>query len=258
MALYTDPDVITLDDLLQFEAGLVQISSSHNIDVQTKISLAIAAIADRLMVWLLDIGGSDPQWLSRRSLGLSTIVVTSPLQRWLCFDSLSRFFAEAYSVQLNTRFQAKWTEYQKEAQTAAEMVMMSGLGLVYNPLAKPLLPVVTITPGSLTPRPLFIRTAWTDKFHAESALSPIAAVLLNTTSEISVSNDAAAVIPPTAVGWNVYVGTSAEAISRQNVEPLPLSSIWSDSGPALSNGPAPLDGQQPDFYVTLSRQILRG
>ena len=44
MALFTDSDVVTLDDLLQFESSLIQISSTHGIDVETKIRLAVDEI----------------------------------------------------------------------------------------------------------------------------------------------------------------------------------------------------------------------
>jgi hypothetical protein len=46
MALFTDADIVTLDDLLEYESSLVQVSSSHSIDVETKINLAVAAIRD--------------------------------------------------------------------------------------------------------------------------------------------------------------------------------------------------------------------
>ena len=126
MALFTDADFVGLNDLLQYEKSLVQIASSHGINVDTKISLASSVISDKLMLWLLGVGASDPQWLNRRVLGLSTVVVTPPLRRWLCFESLSRFFAEAYNVQLNTRFQGKWTEYQQEARNASDLTQMAG------------------------------------------------------------------------------------------------------------------------------------
>ena len=148
MALFTDAAVVTLDDLLQFETSLVQIASSHGINVETKIRLARDAISDKLLLWLLRAGASDPQYLNRRFLGLSTIVVTPSLQRWLCFESLSRVFAEAYNVQLNTRFQGKWTEYQQEASQAAKLAFMSGLGIVYNPLPKPAMPLVRYKTGA--------------------------------------------------------------------------------------------------------------
>ena len=89
MALFTDENIITLGELLQFETTLVQIASTHGINVDTKINLATSAIGDKLMLWLLDVGMSDPQWTTRRVIGLSTVVVTPPLRRWLCFESLS-------------------------------------------------------------------------------------------------------------------------------------------------------------------------
>ena len=53
MALFTDADIVTLEDLLPFEGSLVQVASAHGINVDTKISAreersernAIAAIA---------------------------------------------------------------------------------------------------------------------------------------------------------------------------------------------------------------------
>ena len=259
MALFTDADVITLDDLLQFEGSLVQISSTHNIDVTTKINLAISAIGDKLVLWLLNVRASDPQWLNRRLLGLSTVVVTSTLQRWLCFDSLSRFFEEAYDVQLNTRFQAKWTEYKQQAATAAEMLFMSGVGIVYNPLPKPGLPVVSVESGNLLPQSLFLQTAWVDKFGNESALSPVNGVILQAPSSVLVTMpQAGAVAPPAATGWNVYASSTASNLTRQNSVPLALGSTWQLTTGEPVIGATPINGQQPNYYIILSREIQRG
>ncbi len=109
MALFTDAEIIVPQDLLPFESSLLQVASTHGINVDQKITLAKDTVGEKLLLFLQDAGVSDPQWLSRRVIGLSTVVVTPPLKRWLCFESLTRFFAEAYNVQLNTRFQGKWT-----------------------------------------------------------------------------------------------------------------------------------------------------
>src|SRR5438445_1669754 len=167
MALFTDAGIITLDDLLQFETPLVQVASSHGINVETKIQLSTNAISDKLLLWLLRAGASDPQYLNRRLLGLSTVVVTPVLQRWISFESLSRFFAEAYNVQLNTRFQGKWTEYQQEASRASDLVFMSGVGIVYGPLPKPAIPLVSVEAGTASPLAIFIQTAWVDGYGNE-------------------------------------------------------------------------------------------
>jgi hypothetical protein len=259
MALFTDPGVVTLDDLLQFENSLVQVSTTHAIDVDTKITLALNAISDKLMLWLLNAGASDPQFLYRRTLGLSTVVVTAPLYRWICFDSLSRFFEEAYNVQLNTRFQGKWTEYQQQARDAADMVFMSGVGIVYDPLPKPWMPVVQIGPGSTLSESLFVQTTWVDGKGNESAPSPVNGQLLANFSSASVMPSSQDLQPPaTASGWNLYASTTNANFELQNATPLPINSVWRLPGTGLLAGGPPSGGQQPNFYIALTRRIQRG
>ena len=173
MALFTDAQIVTIDDLLPFEASLVQVASSHDINVDQKIALAISSVSEKLLLLLNDTGMSDPQWLSRRVIGLSTVVVTPPLQRWLCFEALARFFAEAYNVQLNTRFEGKWKEYQDETRFAADQTIQAGLGIVFKPLPKPKMPEVSVQQGNAPAEPLFVQTSWLDAQGNEGALSPV-------------------------------------------------------------------------------------
>jgi len=259
MALFTDPDVITLDDLLQFESSLVQVSTSHGIDVETKITLALNAINDRLMLWLLNSGASDPQFLQRRNLGLTTVVVTPALYRWICFDSLSRFFAEAYNVQLNTRFQGKWTEYQQQAQEASDIVFMSGIGIVYNPLPKPAMANLIIGTGSIPGQPVFIQTTWVDKGGNESAPSSVNGQLLPDLSSVTITPTAGSLqSPPAAVAWNVYASSTNANLALQNATPIPLNSAWTLPSAGIVSGASPSAGQQPNFYIALTRRIQRG
>src|SRR5947209_11050379 len=228
MALFTDADVVTLEDLLQFETALVQVASPHGINVDTKINLSLSAIADRVLLWLLPVGASDPQWMRRRTVGLATVVVTPPVHRWICFDALSRFFAEAYNVQLNTRFQGKWTEYQAQAEDAERMVFGSGVGIVYTPLPRPALPLVSIGNGSSPAQSLFVQTAWVDIRGDESAVSPVNGVILPGQSGIAVAMAEGALgAPSTAVGWNVYVSATDSRLTRQNDVPLQIGTTWS-------------------------------
>ncbi len=259
MALLTDANIVTLDDLLEFENSLIQISSTHNIDVITKINLAISDISDTVMLWLLKVRASDPQWLNRRALGLSTVVVTPTLQQWLCFQSLSRFFAEAYNVQLNTRFQGKWTEYQQAASNAAEMAFMFGLGIVYNPLPRPGLPFTSIESGTVLPQALFLQTAWVDQLGNEGAISPVNGLILQEASNVSVAiNDGAIVPPAAAIGWNIYASGTSSNLTRQNATPLATTAMWQLPSTGLTSGPEPINGQEPNVYIMLSKQIQRG
>jgi hypothetical protein len=259
MALFTDAAVVTLDDLLQFETSLVQIASSHAINVETKIKLATDAISEKLMLWLVRAGASDPQHLSRRFLGLSTVVVTPGLRRWLCFESLSRFFAEAYNLQLNTRFQGKWTEYRQDASQASELAFMSGLGIVYSPLPKPAVPLVSVQDGTAPPLAMFIETAWVDGYGNEGATSPVNGVILSGANSVVVEMAEGAVnVPTAAAGWNAYAGTDEHDLTKQNSAPLSIGSTWQLPTTGLVNGPEALGGQRPNCYIILPRKIQRG
>ena len=259
MALFTDAAIVTLEDLLPFEASLVQLASSHGINVETKISLATSAIGDKLTLWILAAGASDPQWLIRRSIGLSTLVLTPPLQKWICFESLARIFAEAYNVQLNTRFQGKWTEYQNEAKNAAELFFLSGAGIVYQPLPKPEMPLVSVQSGNAPAQVLYVQTSWTDSRGNESALSPVNGSVLGDNSSIVVAMSEGAVqVPKAAVGWNVYISSTENDQTRQNGSPLELGSTWELPSSGLVSGPQASGGQQVEAYIPLLKQIRRG
>ena len=259
MALFTDAAVVTLDDLLEFETSLVPVASSHGINVETKIRLATDAVNDKLLLWLLRAGASDPQYLTRRFLGLSTIVVTPPLQRWLCFESLSRFFAEAYNVQLNTRFQGKWNEYRTEANQASDLVFMSGLGIVYNPLPKPAMPFVSVQDGTAPALAMFIETVWVDRHGNEGAASPVNGVILDGASSVAAAMAEGAVnVPKAAVGWNVYAGSDQDDLTRQNSAPLSIGSTWQLPNTGLVDGTHGPIGQEPNYYIILPRISQRG
>lgn len=259
MALFTDSDVVTLDDLLQFESTLGQVSSTHGIDVTTKIKLAVDAIGDKILLFLLRAGHSDPQWLNRALIGLSTVVVTPAVFKWVCLESLSRTFAEAYNLQLNTRFQGKWDEYQKQAETASEIVFASGIGIVSNPLPKPALPICTTGVGTFSAPALFVRVAWTDAQGFEGAPSPISGVVLSGSSAVSIAMaEQETSVPGPAVGWNLYASQTQNSFARQNMVPIPVEEPWAMPASGLVTGPLSGTGQMPNRFVSSSRRWSRG
>jgi hypothetical protein len=259
MALFTDAEIVTLEDLLPFEASLVQVASAHGINVDTKINLATNTVSERLLQLLQDTGMSDPQWLSRRVIGLTTVVVTPPLQRWLCFESLTRVFAEAYNLQLNTRFQGKWKEYQDETKYAADQTIQAGLGIVFKPLPKPQMPEVSVQQGTAPAEALFVQSSWLDSQGNEGALSPVHGLIVGAQSTITVQMaEGALASPPAALGWNVYVGSDAGLITLQNGNPLIIGSTWTLPASGIVDGEAGGNGQAPQCFVPISRQIRRG
>lgn len=259
MALFTDAAIVTINDLLKYEGTIVQVASDHDINVDTKIALATSAIGDRLMLWLLNIGASDPQFLTRRVIGLSTVVVTDPLRRWLVFESLSRTYAEAFNLQLNTRFQSKYQEYQAEVKAAAESTFQSGIGVVFNALSEPAMPLVSVQAGTSSSAALYVQTTWVDVKGCESAPSPVNGLILPAQSTITVAmSEGALDIPTAAVGWNVYIGVDQGTATRQNSLPILTGNTWQLPASGMVAGNAPGQGQMPNFFIRTSKQILRG
>jgi hypothetical protein len=259
MALFTDIEIIGAQDLLPYESSLLQVASAHSINVDQKIALAKRDVGEKLMLFLQDAGVSDPQWLSRLVIGLSTVVVTPPLKRWLCLEALTKFFAEAYNIQLNTRFHAKWQEYLQDTKVAADQALHAGLGIVYSPLPKPQLPEVSVQAGVAPQEPLYVQTTWLNSQGAESAPSPVNGLVANAQSGISVQMaEGALKSPPAAFGWNVYLGSNEAIITLQNGNPLSIGSTWSLPASGIVSGSKSGDGQKPDFIIPISRQIRRG
>lgn len=259
MALFTDSDVVTLDDLLLFEGALVQVSSTHGIDITAKIKLAVDGIGDQILLFLLRAGHSDPQWFCRATLGLTTVVITPCIYRWICIESLSRIFAEAYNVQLNTRFQGKWDEYKKQSEACSEIVFASGVGVVFGPLPRPALPAYSTSAGTITAQPLFVQTAWTNALGEESALSPVNGLILNGSSQIQISmGGQRSSIPSAAIGWNVYISETQGGFTRQNLTPHPIGQVWQMPETGTILGPYPTGGQIPARLVSSNRRWPRG
>ena len=259
MALFTDTAVLTLDDLVPLEASVPQVAASHGINVDNKISVATGVVGDKLLAWLHNAGSSDPQWLLRRKLGLTTVVMTPSLLRWVAFEALARVFAEAYNVQLNTRFQGKWTEYLQDAKKASDLFMLDGLGIVTSPLPKPAMPLISVQSGSIPAQAILVQTAWTDVNENEGALSAANQSVLPDSSSIVVAMAEGALSAPSiAVGWNVYAGAQADSLTRQNATALAIGSTWNLPTTGLEIGAQPINGQTPTFYVSLTKQIKRG
>jgi|SRR5271157_3221049 len=259
MALLTDSSIIGFDDLAPYETNITTVTATYGIDIDAKISISIASVGDLLLLRLLKAGLSDPQHMYRRQLGVSTVVVTPPLERWLCLDVLANIFAEAYNVQLNDRFKGKWMQYLQLADVAQQLVWQYGVGIVDQALPQPLPALASIQEGPLANQELLLQIAWTDANGNEGALSPVFGVEVPDGSSVAVSTaEGSDGAPAAAAGWNVYLGRIGLDVTRQNNAPIPIGSTWFLPDSGMIQGPVPVGGQTPDYYVIDPRRMPRG
>ena len=121
------------------------------------------------------------------------------------------------------------------------------------------MPLVSVQTGNAPAQSMFVQTAWVNTLGGEGALSPVNGLILGTDSAIKVAMAEGIVeAPPAALGWNVYISSGQLPTTKQNTGVVPLGATWALPSTGLVSGSLPINGQSPDFYVTISQQILRG
>jgi hypothetical protein len=275
MALFTDSSLITISDLELYESTLSKIASTHNINIESKTAITLAAIGDRLLGRLMRAGGANSSPLNpvitgqyslvtlppqrMWTLTLDNVVVTGPLKRWISYELLSQIFSEAYNVQLNDRFREKWAYYSARSKETEESLYSLGIGVVYRPLAQPAIAQVAQGTGTLSAGIVTVQTTWVDAAGKEGSPSLLLPVTLPDSSSLSVTIVPAQAAPPAvAVGWNVYVGANGASPARQNAAALPLNMTWTAPPTGFAAGAAAPWGQQPDSFVLDPQRQWRG
>ena len=275
MALFTDSNLVTISDLEVYESTLSKIASTHNINIESKAAITLAAIGDRLLAKLMRASGENTPALNSVFGGqagvvtlppqkfwaftLDNVVVTGPLKRWISYELLSQIFSEAYNVQLNDRFKDKSAYYSARSKEAENSLYELGIGVVYSPLTQPAIAQVTQSTGTLPAGIVTVQTTWVDAAGQEGTPSVLVPVTLPDSSSLSVSIVPAEAAPPaSAAGWNVYIGANGTEPTRQNTAPLPLNTTWTVPAAGFVTGAFATWGQQPDSFVFDPQRQWRG
>jgi hypothetical protein len=255
MALLTDGNPNTSDDLRAYETGIVNVASQEGIDLDAKLTYAADEIGAEILAFLLREWPRDPQSAARRSLRLTTVAVTLPLARWHALETIALLYGEAYNNQLNDRYQGKWQQYTQLARSAGLRYFQDGVGLVMNPVPKAGAPTLTSVAGPVAGQTFFAAVTWLNAAGQEG--SPSDPLSFDTgNGGLLVVNPPAT--PAGATGWNVYAGTTATALALQNTSPLTAGTLWTMSGTGLANGAPVGSGQSPDYYLLDHHEIPRG
>ncbi len=246
MALFTDGAISTIQDLMEYESGILETSRIESIDLTAKLALAERELE-------IELGA----FLAREDLGitLGQIVVTDALKTWHTFRALSLAYRDAYNLQLNDRYAGKWKEYERLGLWALGALHDAGIGVVYNPIRRAAAPdIVTAAVTGAAAATYYVSVSWVAG-NAEGAPSL-------TTVYVAADNEAPAVTaiepPAGATGWNVYAGYEQDALTLQNAIPLGIGASWTPPPTGLQAGSPMGNGQPPDGYPRPRRVFRRG
>ena len=254
MALFTDGPVSSIEDLTAQDSQLQNVANVEGIDVTQKLALAQEQLALELTT-LLDRMSFVNQWSwPAQPPSLKIVVVTRALKLWHTFRSLELVYADAFASQLNDRYAARRNQFHEQAKQARDLLAATGIGTVGTPVARAKAPSVVAAAGNLPDNTYYVTMTWTNSTNEEGAPA-ITSAITTAQSSLQVLPPAP---PPSANGWNVYVGTDPDGLELQNAPPIGLGQTWVQPGTITTGGRGPGNGQLPSYLRPAPRIIQRG
>lgn len=259
MALFTDGNISTLENLSGEDSGILDVANTEGIDLSLKLALAQDELAIELGSWLARSRVTSWSWPNGAPAcgppNLNNIVVTPPLRMWHTFYTLALVYRDAYYNQLNDRYLAKWNEYKEQMKWASGMLFQAGAGLVWDPIPVAEPPALTAVAGTQPATTYFVAIAWLNARGEEGAAGATASLttLSQHVIQVTPQNN-----PANARTWNVYAGLGTESLTLQNSAPLDVTQVWVEPNTGLVTGRAPSNGQDPNSYRVLPRTLQRG
>src|SRR5579872_2189603 len=145
--LFTDSPAITIEDLADYETGILDTAATEGINLTVKIRLATREVGFQLEAQFAPLATTG--LAASPVLTLNNIVVTPPMRSWLIYHTLELVYRDAYFSQLNDRYQAKWSQYTTLSASASALLFQIGIGTTANPVPQAQNPSLTLTAGSL-------------------------------------------------------------------------------------------------------------
>jgi hypothetical protein len=248
MALFVDGNPSQITDLANYESSIVDVAATEGIDLTAKATVSAIEVGLELQRFLVRTPGGTQYTLGH-------IVLTSGLKLWHTLLTLAATYRDAHFQQLNDRHKHKWKEYEQLARAAGRTLFETGVGVVFQPLQKPVQPLLGQLAGTHPARTYYVRVAWVDGQGVESSASETASI---TTQEGSALTVRAIGAPAAARGWNLYAGLLDDQLQRQNNEPLAMGATWTMPVAGLTEGSAPGTGQSADHYLRHIPVLRRG
>ncbi len=254
MALFTDGTISDIGDLRAYDSGILEVAGAEGIDLDAKLKLASAEIGAELEEFFVRrLGG--PSGYGRKTPELGQVIVTAPLKQWHTLRTLGLIYGDVRGNHMDSRYEAKWDEFQRRGRWVAESLFRIGVGLTKAPLPKAEEPLPRTESGTNPASKYQIQAAWTNSAGENGAPSDVLVYLTSTDSALVIAMPEA---PVGATGFNVYVGADGGEVTLQNVAPIPVSGEWRIADTGLVQGLAPDEGQEPQWFLRNDRILRRG
>lgn len=256
MALLTDGNPNDALALEVYESAILNVAHVETIDLEIKLTLATAELAEDVLDILLDHARAfDPESSIRRTIGVSDVVVSPQMQRWHALHTLEIVYRDAFNDQLDDRYEAKFQEYRELSKDAFTHTVRFGIGLALNPVPQAQQAVLSTAGGNGAAGTFYVEVSWVSATGQEGAPSDATATATAAQQNVVVQTLNP---PPVATGFNVYIGPTEDTLARQNASPIAVGQTFTMPDAGLTAGPAPGTGQAADIFITGGQTLRRG
>jgi hypothetical protein len=254
MRLFCDGVISTIVDLTQQDSSLLDVVATENIDLSQKLHLAHTELLIELEACLERTKTNYWFGSALADLNIEHIVVTPPLKQWHTYRSLAVVYRDAYFTQLNARYEGKWRCFEELSRASFLRFTDVGIGLVSNPVRQARAPLLSLAPGGQPGGQFYLAVSHLNLANEEGSPSIVCdTVLADDVDLLLIPQN----VPPNAVSWNFYAGTTPDQLVLQNGTPITGSQpyLWLTR---LATGAAPGNGQHPNRLRPLPRIWQRG
>lgn len=243
MALLVDGDINGLDELKEWDSGVLEVAHGEGIDLGSKLRRAQAEVEEEIEAFLRD----------QERGALSQVVVDRGLRHWHALKTLEAVYRDAYFNQLNDRYGEKWKHYYELSGGQAKKYFDAGVAITYEPLRRPVWVEAEIEDGPTAPGSYRIQATVVDGQGRESSPCPVQVVAAALPHRLRVRLPYA---PEGAAGWNVYVSGADTAPGLQNAAPMGLEEAWELPPEGVASGRPAGEGQAADEVIRAGGFIL--
>lgn len=243
MALLADGDINGLDELKEWDSGVLEVAHGEGIDLGAKLRRAQAEVEEEIEKFLRDQErGALPQ-----------VVIDRGLRHWHALKTLEAVYRDAYFNQLNDRYGEKWKHYYELSERQARRYFDSGIAIAYEPLRRPAWVEAEIEDGLNPPATYRIQATAVDGRGVESAPCPVQVEGTALPHSLRLRLPYA---PAGAAGWNVYISATDGTPGLQNNSPLGLDEEWMLPVEGVVTGRPAGEGQAADEVIRAGGFVL--
>ncbi len=241
MALLADGGLTTVAVLKEHDTGVFETATGEGIDLAGKLRLAESEMKADLERFLARMGrGSTSQ-----------VVVNESMRLWHAWKTLEAIYRDAYFSQLNDRYGARWKHYKAMSAEQKSAVLEEGIGLVGNPLRRPIKPTVVVDSGSLAPGAYQVRVSAINAAGEESAASEAQVVTAGLSCQLRIRMDW---LPEGATGWLVYAGAAEGPVGLQTQSATAPAGEFVLAAEPVAGRP-PVEGQAAREWLLRNRRL---